>query len=125
MKKKPSGVLVIAFFSSCLVIVSGCSSECSGIKTSSADTYSQAVEEFERASKVFEAAKKADSKFGPNQKLVPYRDSNGREALLVTDKPILDDYFKLRRVWLTIQVNNPGCFDARSVAEAEIELGRQ
>lgn len=115
------GVLFIGWLTS----VSGCSSECSGIKTSSADIYSQAVEEFERATKVFEVAKKADSKFGPNQKLVPYRDSSGQQALLVTDKPILDEYFKIRRVWLTIQVNNPECFDARSVAEAEIELGKQ
>lgn len=125
MNQRTLGVLLFALFSICLFSVSGCSSECSGIKTSSADTYSQAVEEFERATKVFKAAKKADNNFGPNYKLVPFTDSNGRESLLVTDKPILDEYFKLRRVWLTIQVNNPGCFDARLVAEAEIELGKE
>ncbi len=121
MRKKTSSVLMIAFFSSCLVIVSGCSSECSSIRDSAASTYSEAESEFNRAWKVFEMARPA-TEYGTNQKLVPTKDANGQDSYLITDKPILDDYYKVRRTWLTIQVNNPECFDARKVAEAQIEL---
>lgn len=121
MKKWISSTLLIVIFFSCLVMLSGCSSECSHIKNSADKTYSDAEAELDHAWKVFEMARPA-TEYGSGQKLVPSKQMNGQDSFVITDKPILDDYYKIRQTWLTITVNNPHCFDARAVAEAEIEL---
>ncbi len=121
MRKGISSTLLVFVFSSCLVLLSGCSSECSRIKNSAAKTYSDAEAEFDHAWKIFEMARPA-TEYGSGQRLVPDKQVNGQDSFVITDKPILDEYYEIRRTWLTITVNNPQCFDARAVAEAEIEL---
>ena len=78
------------------------------------------IDEFKRASDAFNNAPLDDNYGG--RRSVPYKDALGNTAYLITDEPLLDEFFAIKRVWLTIQINNPECFDAAAVADAQIQL---
>lgn len=115
-------LLVLVILLTSTISLNACANECTEVKDSLEKTHTLVVNEFNRAVKAYQNAAIYEGREGTNWKSVPFKTPNGDDAYLITDGPILDEYYAIKRVWLTIQVNNPNCFDARAVAEAQIQL---
>lgn len=115
-------LLCLLFVATFTFPLTSCSNECSNVISSSEEAKSQMLEEFKRANEEYVNSPQAAGREGPNWKMVPFIAPSGEKAYLITDKPILEKYYKLRQIWLKIQVNNPNCYDAKDIANAQIEL---
>ena len=115
-------LLTLLLIGSSLIPLTSCSNECAPVKESLETVHTQMINEFNSASTAYANAAPADNVVGSKWKLVPIKDAQGEDAYLVSDKAVLDEFFRTKRIWLTIQVNNPNCFDAREVADAQIQL---
>jgi hypothetical protein len=103
--------------------LSGCDDACTAITKSADKVLNQMTIEYSKAQKEFDNARWQDSEDPKNRrKLVPSESPELGKYMALTEAPILDDFYKLRRIWLTIKVDNSACFDAADVAKAKIEL---
>jgi hypothetical protein len=115
-------IFILLLIGSSSIPLTSCSNECAPVKESLEAVHVQMTDELNRATTAYANAAPADNVAGSKWKLVPIKDAQGGDAYLVSNEPVLDDFYKIKRIWLTIQVNNPNCFDARAVADAQIQL---
>jgi hypothetical protein len=115
-------LLVLLLAGNSSLFLTSCANECAPVKESLEVVHTQMIDEFNRATTTYANAAPADGVIGSKRRLVPIKDAQGLDAFLISSEPVLDDFFRIKRIWLTIQVNNPNCFDAREVAEAQIQL---
>ena len=115
-------LLVLLLVGNSSMFITSCSNGCAPVKESLAAVHTQMIDELNRATTAYANAAPADGVIGSKRKLVPIKDAQGGDAYLISSEPVLDDFFRIKRIWLTIQVNNPNCFNAREVADAQIQL---
>lgn len=103
--------------------LSGCDDACTAITKSAEKVLNQMTVEYSKAQNEFDSARWGDPEGSENRrKLVPTESPELGKYVALTAKPLLDDFYELRRIWLTIKADNSACFDAADVAKAKIEL---
>lgn len=103
--------------------ISGCSNACNAVKQDADTVNTQIDAALNRAIEEYNAAEVAEGYEGTKWKSIPAGvDGEGKPLFRLAYEPILDEFYSYKKVWLTIKVNNPDCFTAREVADAEIEL---
>lgn len=121
--KRPLAITLAIVLGFCIAIsTTGCSNACNGVKDDLENVKVQMDAAFETARNAYESASVYEPQGDSKRRLVPSVDANGDPVYVISDGPILDEFFSFKKIWLTIQVNNPECFDARTVADAQIEL---